>query len=153
MALTLIAHGNKTVAIGYDSTTGERGLLVKHINRTGHASVKGECVSCSTTADNEVICSPSGFDIIGVVAEAGVAEGSEMWVWKTGSVAQVLLKDGTAAVRAYVALGDDADGRVYGIAVPDSNPVQAEHFREIGHFHESKDAGTNVLALVDLHFN
>lgn len=151
--MALIYAGSGFAAVGYDPATGERGLLVKHINRTGHASVKGECVACSTTADNEVICSPNGFDIIGVVAEAGIAEGAEMWVWKTGSVAQVLLKDGTAATRGYVALGDDVDGRVYGIAVPNSNPVQAEHFREIGHFHESKDAGTNVLALVDLHFN
>lgn len=141
------------VALGSDAATGERGFLVKHINRTGHTSVKGETISCSASADNEVILSPNGFDIIGVVAEAGVAEGAEMWCWKNGSVAQVLIKDGTAATRGYVVLGDDVDGRAYMVEVPSSNPVVAEHFREIGHCHQSVSSGTNVLALVDLHFN
>lgn len=47
----------------------------------------------------------------------------------------------------------DVDGRIYQVEVPSSNPVVAEHFREVGHICESKNAGTNVLVLVDLHFN
>jgi hypothetical protein len=152
MALILTSTTG-TVALGSDAATNERGFLVKHINRTGHTSIKGECVSASPTTDREVILSPSGFDIIGVVQEAGVAEGGEMWVWCNGSVAQVLLKDGVAAVRGYVGLGDDVDGRAYVVAVPSSNPVVAEHFREIGHCMQSVNAGTNVLALFSIHFN
>jgi hypothetical protein len=153
MALALIAHGDKTVALGSDSATGERGFLCKMVNRTGKASVKGEIVGPSSTADREAVLEDTGFDPIGVIQEAGVAEGSEMWVWMTGSICQVLMKDATAAVRAYVALADDVNGRAYGVAVPSANPAVAEHFREIGHFLESKDAGTNVLALAILHFN
>jgi hypothetical protein len=63
------------------------------------------------------------------------------------------MKDSTAATRGYVALGDDVDGRIYQVEVPSSNPVVAEHFREIGHICESKNAGTDVLVLVGLHFN
>lgn len=36
---------------------------------------------------------------------------------------------------------------------PPHNPVVAEHFKEIGHVMESKNAGTNVLVRCILHFN
>jgi len=152
MALTLIAHGDKLAAIGYDSTTGESGLLQKRVNKAGRALAKGEIVAVSPDHDNAITVEISGFDPIGIAAEA-IADNATGWVWKNGSTAQVLMKDETAAVRGYVALCDDVDGRAYGIAVPTSTPATAEHFREIGHFNEAKDAGTNLLALVDLHFN
>lgn len=146
-------HSGGVVAIGYDATTSERGFLTKMVNRTGHTSVKGEIISCSTTADNEAILQNNEYDAIGIVAEEGVTEGSEMWVWKSGSRAQVLYKDSTAATRGYILLAADTDGRAIDIAVPSSNPVVAQHFKECGHVCESKDAGTNVLVLSDLHFN
>jgi hypothetical protein len=142
-----------TVALGSDAATNERGFLVKMINRTGHTSIKGEVVGPSTSADREVVLEDAGFDPIGVVQEAGVAEGSEMWVWVCGSICQVLMKNATAAVRGYVGLADDVDGRAYVVAVPSSNPVVAEHFREIGHCLQSVAQGTNVLALFSIHFN
>lgn len=147
------SHSGGVVAIGYDATTSERGFLTKMVNRTGHTSVKGEIISCSTTADNEAILQNNEYDAIGIVAEEGITEGSEMWVWKSGSRAQVLYKDSTAATRGYILLAADTDGRAIDIAVPSSNPVVAQHFKECGHVCESKDAGTNVLVLSDLHFN
>jgi hypothetical protein len=153
MALQYISTGDGKAAIGSDSATGERGFLVKMINRTGGASVKGTVVAASAATDKEVIKQANEFDAIGVVQEAGVAEGSEMFVWMNGSVAQVLAKDSTAFVRGYVALSADTDGRATNVAVPSGNPVVAEHFKEIGHVMESKDAGTNVLVLCNLHFN
>jgi hypothetical protein len=141
------------VALGSDSATNERGFLVKFINRTGATSVKGTVVSASTATDREVIKQANEFDSIGVIAEAGIAEGSDMWLWMCGSVAQVLMKDGVAAVRGYVALAADTDGRADNVDVPTSNPVVAQHFKEIGHVMQSVNAGTNVLALVCLHFN
>lgn len=152
MAISLVMHGG-VVALGYDSATNERGMLVKFINRTGGASVKGTLVALSPTADREVIKEANEFDCVGVVQEAGVAEASEMWVWVNGSVAQVLYKDSVAATRGYVLLAADTDGRAIDVAVPSSNPVVAEHFKECGHVMESKSAGTNVLVLVALHFN
>lgn len=153
MALVLVSHGEKNVALGYDTTTGERGFLVRFINKSGGASVKGHIVAASSAVDNAVTIETSGFDPIGVFAESGIPDGSAAWVWMNGSVAQVMYKDGVAATRGYVALCDDTDGMAYDVAVPSSNPVVAEHFRELGHVMESKTAGTSVLALVCLHFN
>lgn len=149
----VVTHIGGVVAIGYDSTTGERGFLTKLMNGTGTASVKGSLVAMSASADNQVVLQNNELDTVGVVAEAGVADGSEMWVWKSGSKAQVLYKDSTAATRGYLLLAADTDGRAIDVAVPTSNPVVAQHFKECGHVCESKDAGTGVLVLADLHFN
>lgn len=150
--ISMIQVGGK-VAIGYDSTTGERGLLVRAINGTGATSVKGTVVSRSTTVDEEIVLQANEFDAIGVVAEGGIANGEECWIWKNGSVCQVLFKDGESATRGYLALASDTDGRALNIAVPSTNPTIGEHFKEIGHVCESAASGTDVLVLVDIHFN
>ena len=142
------------VTLSYDSNTGERGTAVKMINRTGHTSVKGELVSCSTTADREVILQANEYDAIGVVQEAGVIEGAEMWVWMPGSVCLVLAKNGTAFVRGNILVAADTDGRATNVTNPGSGlPAVDIHFKECGHVMESKDAGTNVLVMCILHFN
>jgi hypothetical protein len=154
MALSLLGHGaSGGVALGWDSATNERGFLVKFINRTGGNSVKGEVVAVSTATDREIIKQANEYDAIGVIAEAGIAEGADVWVWMNGSVAQVLIKDGVAAVRGYVAISADTDGRGDNIAVPTETPTTGNHWKEIGHVMQAKDAGTDVLALVCLHFN
>lgn len=153
MSLSIASHGG-VVAIGYDSATNERGFLIKVINRTGHTSVKGELVSASTTTDREVILQSNEFDAFGVVQEAGVAEGSEMWIWGVGSVCQVLYKDSNAATRGNILLCADTDGRAIDITNPGSGlPSVETHFKEAGHVMQSVGAGTNVLALCVLHFN
>ena len=152
MAISLLEHGD-VVALGYDSATGERGFLCKMVNRTGHTSVKGELIAGSPSADKEAVLQSSEFDTIGIVQEASVVEGSEMWVWMPGSICQVLFKNSTASTRGNVALAADTDGRAIDVAVPSSNPVVAEHFKEIGHVLETKSSGTNVLVLVATHYN
>jgi hypothetical protein len=153
MTISLIHHG-ETVAMGYDTGTSERGFLLKLTNRTGGSSVKGTLVACSTTADREVIKQANEYDTIGVVQEAGIAEGSDMWVWMTGSVCQVLMKDTVAAVHGNILIAADTDGRADNIANPGSGlPATDTHFKECGHMMESKTGGTNVLALAILHFN
>lgn len=150
--ISMIQVGDK-VAIGYDATTGERGFLTKILNGTGVASVKGTVVSHSTSVDDAFILQANEFDAVGVVAEAGVADGVECWIWKNGSICEVLLKDGESATRGYVAICADTDGRALNIAVPTSTPADPQHFKEIGHVCESKTSGTDVLVLVDIHFN
>lgn len=151
--LSLLPFGG-VVALGYNVVTGERGYLVKLTNRTGAASVKGSLVSVSTTADKEAILQANEYDMIGAVAEAGIAEGSAMWVWTVGSVCQVLFKDGVAATRGNVLIGADTDGRAIDIANPGQGlPGTDTHFKECGHVMESKNAGTNVLVLASIHFN
>jgi len=155
MAIQMTSLGGK-VALAYDSETNERGIMVKFTNKTGGASVKGTLVSPSPTTDNAVELCASGFDGIGVVQEAGIADASDMWVWVNGSICQVLLKENTGCNREEVALGDDVDGRIYTIAVPSSNPIQAEHFREIGHTLQTVAApgeGNSALVLCSIHFN
>jgi len=133
-------------------SNGLTGLAIKLKNGTGSPSVKGSVVAISTTADNSFILQSNEFDSIGVVAESGRANGQLTWVIIQG-VAKVLFKDNVAAVRGYVALSADTDGRATNVAVPSANPVVAEHFKEIGHVMESKDAGINVLVNCLIHFN
>lgn len=152
MALTVITAAG-LAAIAGDTTTGERGFLTKMINRTGHTSVKGELVGASTAADKEAILEANQYDTFGVVQEAGIAEGSEMWIWGDGSIAQVLFKDSVASTRGNILLAADTDGRAIDIANPGSGlPGTDTHFTECGHVLESKSAGTNVLVLCRLHF-
>jgi hypothetical protein len=154
MSIQLISTGAGTAAIGSDSATNERGFLVKMLNRTGHTSVKGELVACSTATDREVILNANEYDTVGVVQEAGVAEASAMWVWMTGSVCQVLYKDSTAATRGNILIADAVDGRASDLANPGGGlPGTDTHFKECGHVMETKSAGTNVLVLAILHFN
>jgi hypothetical protein len=48
----------------------------------------------------------------------------------------------------------DTDGRANVVANPGSGlPATDLHFKECGHFIESKAAGTNVLAKAVIHFN
>ncbi len=152
MALSKFALG--TVAIAEDTATGARGILTKGINRTGATSVLGTLVSCSTATDKEYIKQANEYDTVGVVAESGIAEGSEMWIWKPGSRCQVLFKDGVAATRANILLAADTDGRAIDIANPGSGlPGTDTHFKECGHVNESKTAGTNILVLCEIHIN
>lgn len=145
------------VRLHYDSITNERGFQVRMINQTGATSVKGNTVCPSPTVDNAVQLvqtAESGLDAIGVIYEAGIAVGSEMWVWMNGSICEMLFVDGSAPTREYVAIGSDTvNGRCVAIAVPTSTPGASEHWREQGHIMQTKTAGTNVLALVATHYN
>lgn len=132
--------------------TPEGGLAIRVVNGTGSESVKGTVVSASPTADNSFVLQSNEFDTIGIVYESGIADGSLCWIVVAG-IAEVLLKDTTASTRGQVALAADTDGRMVAINVPSSNPVVAEHFKEIGHVMESKIAGTDVLVKCMIHFN
>lgn len=141
-------------AIGANAVTGERGFLTRMINRTGGVSVKGTLVSLSTTANSEIVLQANEYDSVGVVAQAGIAAGAEVWVWKNGSTCQVLYEDGVAATRGNILLAAATDGRARDVANPGSGlPAVDVHFKECGHVNESKTAGTDVLALCDIHFN
>jgi len=152
MALKVNLFEN-VVGVGSDSATGERGYLMRVINNTGATSVKGTILSSCPSADKSVCLQANEFDAIGVCAESGIANGAEMLMWKGESLCQVLFKDGESATRGYVLLSADTTGRGRNVAVPSSNPVVAEHFKECGHITESKTAGTDVLVLCHLHFN
>jgi hypothetical protein len=152
MALSVQSYKG-VIGFGVDTVSGERGFVQKMLNKTGGATVKGTVICCSDATDKSFMSQADEFCAIGVVAEAGVADASEAWIWVNGSVCQVLWKDGETATHGYVALCADTDGRALNIAVPSANPVVADHFKEIGHVMESKSSGTDVLVLCHLHFN
>jgi hypothetical protein len=150
MALSVPFNAGNTVAIGFDSATGESGVLIKV--QLAENVVKGEVLSVSPSADNKYIKQANEYDAVAIASEAGSSNGY-IWAWTTGSVCQVLFKDGVAPVRGYVATSADTDGRgnAVDIATIGGNPAIDIHFREIGHIRESKSSGTNVLALVHFH--
>jgi len=134
--------------------TPEGGYAIRLTNDTGAASVKGSVVTTGGTVDNSFVLQSAEFEAIGVAYEDGIADGSECWVVVSG-IAEVLLKDGTAATRGYWAKCADTDGRALVTTPPTGIGAlsTSEHFMEIGHCLTSKDAGTNVLAKIVLHFN
>jgi len=146
--------GNK-VRLYYDSVTNEAGIQVKLTNKSGGNSVKGYIVTASDGTNrafkNCVINSP---DIIGVVAEAGIADGSECWVWMSGSICQVYYIGNTTRgyfARNLVTADGGSAGQAIAEALPSSPFATDKHFQEIGHLLESRvGAG---LALTNTHFN
>jgi hypothetical protein len=147
-----IGAGPDKTRFWYDSSTNEWGWQIKLTNKTGSPSVKGELVEASTGTD--MAFQQSGADsleVIGVVYEAGVADGSECWIWTgQGSVCQVLIKDGTAATRGYWAATSDTAGRA-DITTASAPGLILTHFQEIGHGLESQGSGTDVLARILFH--
>jgi len=137
--------------------TPEGGFACKYTNDTGAASVKGTLVDTSGSVDNGVtVEGADGLDPIGAMWSDGVANGSSVWV-VIGGPAYVLLQDSTAATRGYwVRTSETAAGRADATnAAPSGGTIGAleDHMCEIGHAMESVAGGTDVLALVHLHFN
>jgi hypothetical protein len=136
--------------------TGRSCFKQQLINKTGAASVYGEVIIASTTTDFAFDQSGVDEDMpIGIVYEAGIADGSLCWVVIYGS-AQVLLKDTTASTHGNWVYTADAAGRADAtLAGPPGGafPQIDNHMRELGHCLESQGAGTDVLAEIDVHLN
>lgn len=145
-----VHNGDSSAVLTKHWFTPEGGDAIKLINKTGGASVKGNVVAIDTTTDNAVKLVPANGDMpMGVIYNAGVADGDEVWVVRAGR-AQVLMKNTVSAVHGYVAYVSSTAGRADNAAtIPDTTT----HWREIGHPMESVAGGTNVLAYMILHFN
>lgn len=145
-----VGVGNKA-RFWFDSSTNEWGFQVRLTNKTGGNSIKGEIVKASAGTDMAFDkVAADGLEPIGVIYEANVADGSECWIWVTGSVCQVLLKDTTGSTRGYWVSVSDTAGRADATTAAAPGVVLA-HFREIGHCLETKAGGTNVLARILFH--
>ena len=134
--------------------TVEGGFAVKLTNVTGSVTIKGQVVEAGTSDLSFKITEASDTDPIGIVYEAGVANGEEAWiVW--GGMADVAMKDDTAATRGnWLKASDEAgycDNTVG--SPPGADPT---HWQEVGHSLESVSAaggGTHILARCAIHFN
>lgn len=132
----------------YDSSTGEYGMQMRVLNKTGGASIKGYLLRASSTTNYGfqyvAVDEP---DPIYVVYESGVADGSEMWVWAFGLVQ---IYTGNACSRRYViravATGDadTTSGRATAEAAPSSPFATDKHFQEIAHAAAAGSAGLNM---------
>jgi hypothetical protein len=141
----------------HDTSTGEHGMQIKMVNKTGGATVKGYLIHpYSATAINNafVLASINEPDIIGVVYEAGVADASEAWVWITGDVEIYC----AAAVSLSYFIRNTATGdadTTSGYATAEAAPTTPfstdKHFQEVGHALES--TGGAGLCLTRLHWN
>jgi len=128
--------------------TPEGGMYQTFVNNTG-TSVKGTIVIASTSVTNGVDIAPISSEVaIGVIYESGITNGANVKVVTYGK-AQVLLKDGEASTLGYWCGVSDTAGRMYQLASPNATT----HYREIGHSLETKTSGTNVLSLIQMHFN
>lgn len=123
------------------------GFAVKLTNKTGGNTVAGQLVVASTATDDAfATAGADSQEVIGIVLDAGVADGSEAWVVR-GGIADVLMDGGGSAHGDRIissATGGSAD-------VWNVGGSAAIHFQEIGHCIETRvGAG---LARCMLHFN
>lgn len=160
-----LRHGPTTNALEMSSNGGdyfpvagmtpEGGLYTTLVNKTGAPSVRGSLVSASTGTDYAFELQSNEYDAIGVVYDNGVADGSACRVVFAG-VADVLLKDTTAATHGQWLGAADTDGRAYAATGPGGGGfpgVTDTHFKEIGHCLQSVGGGSDVLVRAMVHFN
>jgi hypothetical protein len=132
------------------------GFAIRLINKTGGASVKGTLVDAGTIDNSFITALADDVMPLGVVYQAGVADGTPCWVVIYG-IAEVLLEDSTASTAGYwCRTSITAAGRctMDTAAPPGGGVVELDrHQREIGHCVETKVAGTSVIAKCVMHFN
>ena len=121
------------------------GFAIKLTNKTGGNTVAGQVVIASTgTADAFETAGANELHPIGVVLDAGVADGSEAWVVVNG-IADVLMDAGGSALGDRIITSATA-----GSADVSNAPAVAVHFQEIGHCIEAR-VGAGLTRVV-LHF-
>lgn len=135
--------------------TPEGGIAVQLTNRTGANSVKGTLVHPdSATSDGVILVPVNDADPIGVVYEAGIADGSLLWIVIAG-IAEVYFVNGATqgqfARMCVTADTNDAPGFAMAEAVPTPPLATDKHFQEIGHVLQTVAAGN--LARCIIHFN
>ena len=132
--------------------TPDSGFATLLINSTASAIPHGAACASSPDHDASVVLQSTEYDTVGF-AYGAIAAGATGWVVTSG-VAEALLKDGTAGVHGYWCKAADIDGRIVSATAPSGLGAMStsEHFREVGHCLESKDAGTDVLVKLLLHF-
>lgn len=150
MSISLLHIGSE-VALGYDSATGEKGILLKVY--VAEAVLKGELLSVSTATDSHYIKQTNEFDVT-CIAQETAKEAKSIWAWTTGSICQVRYKDDTASRRGYICIADVVDGRANDIDVTTIVASAETHFKQIGHVKETKavpSEGNSNLVLIHFH--
>lgn len=149
-----VPTSNEIICNSKVKLTPEGGLAVRLTNKTGGASIKGTILGIAAGTDNAFDLLPDDEpDVIGVVYEAGIADGQECWV-VTNGICDIYFE--AAVTRGEFARSQiDADGGTVGYAVAEAVPTSPfatdKHFQEVGHIIES--TGGAGLAKCIIHFN
>ena len=123
------------------------GFAIKLTNKTGSSTVAGQLIQTDTTTNDAFATSGANSDdTIGIVLEAGIADGSEAWVVISG-IADVLMDSG-GSVRGDRIIASATAGSA---DVWNTGGAVATHFQEIGHCIETRTGAG--LARCILHFN
>lgn len=121
------------------------GFAIKLINNTGVNSVEGQLVEADDTDENSYkVADADAVDVIGVVYNAGVADGSEVWIVVMG-IAEVLLDAGGCVHHDRLVSSNTA-----GSADVSNTPAIAVHFQEIGHAVETVVGAGLAKAVIHL---
>lgn len=142
----LLIHPNGRCAL-----TADGGLAVKMTNDMGEATSRGLIVAGTTASiNNAFIRQTNEYDAIGVLYEAGIADGDETWVVVAG-MAEVTLDGahGDAGWGTWIGAGT-TDGLASGSIAPNGlGALQANtHFKELGHAVGSGSAGNQVKIIL-----
>ncbi len=125
------------------------GFCIKLTNKTGDNSIKGQLVKVyTTTAIDDAFDTQdaNGDNTIGIVLDAGIADGSEAWIVVSG-IADVLMDaGGSARGDRIISSATAGSGDVWNVG-----GAVATHFLEIGHCIENRTGAG--LARCVLHFN
>lgn len=133
----------------------EGGLLISLTNKSGANSIKGYLVKPSSTTDDAFTnCAVGDPDIIGIVYDNDIADGSSCRIVVSGIAEVYFLNAATHGNFARMCASGDAgaaNGKAISEAVPTSPFATDKHFQEIGHIIQT--TGGAGLARCVLHFN
>ncbi len=137
--------------------TAEKGIAIQYINKTGAISVKGSLVELHGTTALSIKKTPvNSSNAVGVIYDAGIADGSAVWVVTIG-LAQVLLEGGTgSSLGNWVRSSLSETGKVdaTNAAAPTGSVANLDiHFKQCGYAMETKAAGPSQLMLMKIQFN
>jgi len=127
------------------------GYAVKLTNKTGGNTVAGQLVVASfplgaDTDDAFETAAANSDNVIGIVLDAGVADGSEAWVVESGIAAVLMDGGGSARGDRIISSATAGSADVWNVG-----GAVATHFLEIGHCLETR-VGAGLARCV-LHFN
>ena len=155
-SVTVDANDLFSAAVGKCGFTPEGGFFVTLTNKTGGATTKGYLCGPSSGTANAFTYAPSEApDIIGIVYDAGIADGAECRIVVAG-IADVYVSADGASLEDFVRMNTSGDtstasGVATAEAVPSSPFSTDKHFQEVGHAIEARgDAG---LIKCVIHFN
>ena len=133
---------------GKGGITAEGGHAIRLTNKTAQVSVKGELAAPSVTDANAYrTAAANADDVIGIVYESGIADGSEVWIVQ-GGIADVLMDAGGSTLNDRLISSSSVPGSA---DVWNTGGAVATHFQEIGHSLESR-VGAGLIKAV-IHFN